>query len=162
MFAGKNLELKKFMGALLAGKLFDSWQLKEAKAETFFELSVNGRLRKEFSEELGGEKREFALWGEIRELFYSAIKGKRLPGLLFLVLAADDERKSKVLRECGKEQEEAGAALYLNIRYTAEGCMLTAGVSHVGFTMDKSLDMAWDQEIERFLKENDIISTHLT
>lgn len=161
MYAGKIEELKRFMSLLLAGKLFDDWYLFEAKAETFFELRVNGRLKKEFSEELTEEKREFIRWGEIRELFFSAIKGKKLPGLLFLVLAADEKRKEKVLIDCGKEQEEANSFLCLNLKYTSEGCILTAGVSHAGFTMDKSLDRAWDAEIENFLKQNGIISTHL-
>ena len=48
MFSGTVEELKPFMAVLLKGDLFDSWEVTEAKVETFFELSVNGRLKKDF------------------------------------------------------------------------------------------------------------------
>jgi glucokinase len=81
--------------------LFDSWEGTEAKVETFFELSVNGRLKKDFFEEPDQVDREFAKWGEVKELFFQAIKGKRLPGMLRVILAAEKERTEKLLAECG-------------------------------------------------------------
>ena len=44
MFSGTVEELKLFMSVLLRGELFDSWEVTEAKVETFFELSVNGEF----------------------------------------------------------------------------------------------------------------------
>lgn len=157
MFSGTVEDLKSFMTLLLRGDLFDSWEVTEAKVETFFELSVNGRLKKDFFEEPDTVQREFAKWGEVKEIFFQAVKGKRLPGMLRIVLAADRERTKQILKECGKEQEEAGASLYLNIRYSASGCQVISGVSHAGFTMDKTLDSAWDEALREFLKKNGII-----
>ena len=157
MFSGTVEDLKSFMTLLLRGDLFDSWEVTEAKVETFFELSVNGRLKKDFFEEPDTVQREFAKWGEVKEIFFQAVKGKRLPGMLRIVLAADRERTKQILKECGKEQEEAGASLYLNIRYSASGCQVISGVSHAGFTMDKTLDLAWDAALREFLKKNGII-----
>jgi len=161
MFSGTVEELKSFMALLLRGELFDAWEVTEAKVETFFELSVNGRLKKDFFEEPETVNRDFAKWGEIKEIFFQAIKGKRLPGMLRIVLAADRDWTERILRECGKEKEEAGASLYLNIRYSANGCQVVSGVSHVGFTMDKTLDSAWDTALLEFLKKNGtVVSTH--
>ena len=157
MYSGNVEELKAFMAVLLRGELFDSWEVTEAKVETFFELSVNGRLKKEFFEEEEKPNREYAKWGEIKELFFQAIKGKRIPGMLRIVLAADRAWTERILRECGKEREEAGAALYLNIRYLAGGCQVISGVSHVGFTLDKTLDHAWDTALQEFFKKNGIV-----
>lgn len=157
MYSGNVEELKSFMAVLLRGELFDSWEVTEAKVETFFELSVNGRLKKEFFEESEELNRDFAKWGEIKELFFQAIKGKRLPGMLRIVLAADRTWTERILKECGKEKEEAGATLYLNIRYSAGGCQVISGVSHTGFTMDKTLDNAWDATLQEFFKKNGII-----
>ena len=145
------------MALLLRGDLFDSWEVTEAKVETFFELSVNGRLKKDFFEEPDSVQRDFAKWGEVKEIFFQAIKGKRLPGMLRIVLAADKERRDRILSECGKLQEEAGAGLYLNIRYSVGGCQVISGVSHVGFTLDKTLDSAWDAALLDFLKQNGIV-----
>ena len=157
MFSGTIEELKSFMALLLRGELFDSWEVTEAKVETFFELSVNGRLKKDFFEESDTVTRDFAKWGEIKEIFFQAIKGKRLPGMLRIVLAAEKDWTERILKECGKAQEEAGATLYLNIRYSVSGCQVVSGVSHVGFTMDKTLDSAWDAALQEFLKKNGII-----
>ena len=75
MFSGTVEELKSFMALLLRGELFDSWEVTEAKVETFFELSVNGRLKKDFFEEPASVQREFAKWGEIKEIFLNAYNG---------------------------------------------------------------------------------------
>lgn len=161
MFSGTVEELKSFMAVLLRGELFDAWEVTEAKVETFFELSVNGRLKKDFFDDTEEVDREFARWGEVKELFFQAIKGKRLPGMLRIVLAADKEWTRQIVKECGKETEESGASLYLNIRYSATGCQLISGVSHAGFTLDKTLDSVWDTVLQEFLKKNGIvISTH--
>lgn len=157
MFSGTVEELKSFMALLLKGDLFDSWEVTEAKVETFFELSVNGRLKKDFFEEPDTVQRDFARWGEIKEIFFQAIKGKRLPGMMRIVLAADREWTKQILKECGKEQEEAGASFYLNIRYSTNGCQVISGVSHAGFTMDKTLDSAWDEALREFLRKNGIV-----
>ena len=157
MFSGTVEELKSFMALLLRGELFDAWEVTEAKVETFFELSVNGRLKKDFFDEPETVQRDFARWGEVKEIFFQAIKGKRLPGMLRVVLAADREWTEKILRECGKETEESGANLYLNIRYSSGGCQLISGVSHASFTMDKTLDSAWDAALQEFLKKNGIV-----
>lgn len=156
MFSGNVEELKTFMAVLLKGELFDNWEVTEAKVETFFELSVNGRLKKDFFEEPEQIAGEFARWGELKEIFFQAVKGKRLPGMLCVVLAAEKEWTGQILRECGRENEEAGAVLYLNIRYTAGSCRLISGVSHKGFTLDKTLEYAWDKALQNFLKEKEI------
>ncbi len=161
MFSGTVEELKAFMALLLRGDLFDDWEVTEARVETFFELSVNGRLKKDFFEEPNTVQREFAKWGEVKELFFQAIKGKRLPGMLRIVLAADQVWTEQILKECGKAVEEAGASLYLNVRYSANGCQVVSGVSHAGFTLDKTLDSAWDAALQKFFKMNEIVvSTH--
>lgn len=156
MFSGNVEELKAFMPLLLKGELFDEWEVTEAKVETFFELTVNGRLKKDFFEEPEQIAGEFARWGEIKEIFFQAVKGKRLPGMLCVVLAAEKEWTEQILKECGKEKEEAGAVLYLNIRYAAGNCRLISGVSHVGFTMDKTLEYAWDKALQDFFREKEI------
>ena len=157
MFSGTVEELKSFMALLLRGELFDTWEVTEAKVETFFELSVNGRLKKDFFEEPETVRRDFARWGEVKEIFFQAIKGRRLPGMLRIVLAADRTWADRILEECGKAKEEAGASLYLNIRYSAGGCQVISGVSHAGFTLDKTLDAAWDTALQEFFKKNEIV-----
>lgn len=157
MFSGTVEELKMFMTVLLRGDLFDFWEVKEARVETFFELSVNGRVKKDFFDEEERAEREFINWRDVKDLFFGVIKGKRLPGMFRVVLSADKSRTEEILRSCGKEQEEAGATLYLNMHYNGKCCRVVGGVSHVGFTMDKTLEQAWDEALQRFFMEHKII-----
>ena len=163
MFAGKVEDLKAFMSALLIGESFDSWEVVEAKAETFFELSVNGRVKKSFFDAEDEITREFVSWKEIKELFYRMIKGKRLPGLLRIVLCADMEKTEELRKNSGADALEQGSRLLLNIRYSNGECIVTGGVSHQSFSLDKSLEQAWDKELQDILKNKGIVvSTHIS
>lgn len=157
MFSGTIEDLKSFMSALLIGDTFDSWEVVEAKAETFFELSVNGRIRKSFFDNEDDVIREFVVWKEIKDFFYRMIKGKRLPGLFRIVLCAEEQATEEFLKKCGADTSEKGSRLLLNIRYSNGECSVTGGVSHQTFSLDKTLEQAWDQELQRILKEKGII-----
>ena len=47
--------------------------------------------------------------------------------------------------------------LYLNIRYEEGKLFCVTGTSVSIFTLDKTLDMEWDQAVRSFLKKNEII-----
>lgn len=160
MFAAKVEDVKKMMGALLVGEIFDGFLCVEAKAETYYKMSVNGRVKKEFfgEEEAYGE--EFMSWKDAKEFFYRMIRGKRLPGSIRVVLAADGATVTRIAQENNVSPE--GIGLYLNLQYEKGSCLLTGGVSRPGFTMDRTLENAWDAYLEQFFKQNEIaVSTHL-
>lgn len=159
MFSGKPEELKVLMSQLLVGELFDAWEVVEAKAETFFEIAVNGRMKKGFFDEPEAVQREFVLWKDVKDFFYRMVKGKRLPGMLRIVLRAGAEQETEVKQKQGIREE--GISFLLNIRFENGACQLVSGVSHTQFSLDKSADIAWDTELQEFFKQNQIIvSTH--
>lgn len=156
MFAGTVENLKQFMSALFGSDLLDSWEVVEAKAETFFELSVNGRLKKNFFDSGDEPARDFATWNEVKDFFYQMIKGKRLPGLFLLVLSPEEKIAAKVFGEAGKNPGEQ-ARLMLNVRYANGECRITGGVAYREFTMDKALDEAWEKALREFLTKKGIL-----
>lgn len=134
-------ELKKFMSMLLAGTAFDRWELSEAKAETFCEFRVNGRLKKEFfdTDEEEERNREYAKWGEVKPVFYQAIKGNKLPLSFSVVLCLPKEESGPDLK------------CFLNIRYTKQGCFITTGAAREGFSLERGAEAEWDKAArERF------------
>jgi len=154
MITGTIEDLKLFMSVLLAGDGFDHWQVLEAKAETFFELSLNGRIRKDFYEEDQRPARDYVLWGEIRDFLFRMIKGKRLPGLMKIVLLADEDMKEEVRKAAGPGAAEG--ELCMNIRYAQGKCTITSGVAYQTFTTERSLEQAWDAMLLQKLKEKGI------
>lgn len=155
MFAGTVEDLKLFMSELLIRDTFDSWEVVEARAETFYELSINGRIKRSFFDDETEVPRDFVTWKEIKDVFYRMIRGKRLPGLFRLVLCKEMTETERILRECGHSECE-GSRLLLNIRYGDGRCVLTSGVSHKSFTMDRSLEQTWEAELRQFMKQKGI------
>ena len=140
-------ELGKFMSMLLAGDTFDTWEVMEAKAETFCEFKVNGKINREFFDTEEKESlQEYAKWQDVKPLFYQAIKGKKLPLAFSVVLLLP------------KTQEQDGKR-FLNIRYTKQGCVLTTGYAQQTFSLDKTTEQEWDVLAGEWLKEKGILYT---
>lgn len=140
-------ELGKFMSMLLSGDSFDAWEVVEAKAETFYEVRLNGKIKKDFFDTEERETLpEYAKWQDVKSLFYQAIKGKKLPLAFSVVLLLPD-----------KEVQEGKR--FLNIRYTKQGCIITTGYAQQTFSLDKTAEQEWDALAGELLKEKGILYT---
>lgn len=140
-------ELGKFMSMLLSGDTFDTWEVIEAKADTFCEVRLSGKIKKDFFDTEERETLpEYAKWQDVKPLFYQAIKGKKLPLAFSVVLLLPN-----------KEEQEGNR--FLNIRYTKQGCVITTGYSQQTFSMDKTAEQAWDILAGEWLKEKGILYT---
>lgn len=156
------LDTKKCMNALLLQHIFDSFMLIEGEITTFNTYHIDGRLKKEFyhqqsATEISIPEREFSLWKEQRELCFSIIKGKLTPVGFRFVLALSALNTAKLL-----EQEELDftmddiQGLYLNFKYDGLKLTCTTGTSMKLFTLDKSLENAWDAMAGRIFAKNEI------
>ena len=143
-------ELGKFMSMLLSGDAFDAWEIVEAKAETFCEVHLSGRIKKDFFDTEERENLpEYAAWREVKPLFYQAIKGKKLPLAFTVVLMPPKDDK----------EEQTTDKRFLNIRYTKQGCVITTGFSQVLFSLDKTAEQTWDTLAGEWLKKKGILYT---
>ena len=140
-------ELGKFMSMLLSGDTFDTWEVMEAKADTFCEVRLSGKIKKDFFDTEERETLpEYAKWQDVKPLFYQAIKGKKLPLAFSVVLLLPN-----------KDVQEGKR--FLNIRYTKQGCVLTTGYAQQTFSLDKTAEQAWDVLAGEWLKEKGILYT---
>lgn len=157
-----SLDTKKCMNALLLQHVFDSFLFIDGEITTFNTYHIDGRLKKAFYHQQSASgipvpDREFALWKEQRELCFSIIKGKLTPLSFRFVLALSAPNVAKLL-----EQEELNFApqdiqgLYLNFKYDGLQLTCTTGTSMHLFTMDKSLETAWDAMARRIFAKNEI------
>ena len=110
---------------------------------------------------LAGEEeapdREFSLWQEQREYCFSLIRGKRTPLNFRFILALSRPDTVRLL-----EQEnlsltpEDVQGLYLNFHFNGTELSCTTGTSLNLFTLDKSLEQAWDKEAQQFFTKHGI------
>lgn len=156
-----SLDTKKCMNGLLLSPAFDSFLFIEGEITTFNTFQIDGRLKKEFYHQVPGEDtapdREYALWKEQREFCFSLIKGKRTPLSFKFILSLSTPNISRLLT-----QEELPftpndvQGLYLNFKYDGTHLSCTTGTSMNLFTMDKTLEQAWDKMAQRIFAKYEI------
>ncbi len=153
-------EVKTFMAKLLTQSTFDFLILREMELSTFINYTIRGQLNNEFySEEERKERgdRSFALWSEVRAVAFSMIKGNKTPTSFKLVFQLPADRcETLVLQSGGKLRMEEIGGLYLNVRFEKNELHIITGTAIKTFTLDKTLEQEWDQEVKKLLKQQGI------
>ncbi|EGG80791.1 hypothetical protein HMPREF9477_01926 [Lachnospiraceae bacterium 2_1_46FAA] len=150
-------EVKEFMSKLLLSDTFDSFLFIEGEIVTFNTFSINGYLQKDFFDKDMIPERNYSLWKELREYCFSLIRGKRTPLRFKFVFGLSEPNIEKLLRQQGLSftpQDVQG--LYLNISYDGHSLRCVTGTSMNLFTLDKSLEEAWDKMVQKFFVQKEI------
>ena len=150
-------EVKECMAKLLLSEVFDPFYFVEGEIITFSTFTIDGFLKKEFYNKEEIPERDYALWKDVREYCFSIIKGKRTPLNFKFVLGLSDSNIEKLLLQQGldfKPQDVRG--LYINLKYDGSKLQCITGTSMKLFTMDKSLEQAWDKMIQKFFTQKEI------
>ena len=151
-----TLEAKSCMAALLLRETFDSFSFIEGEITTFNKFSIDGFLHKDFFEDREGLD-SYSKWADIRNFCYSIIKGKRTPLDFKFIFALSKEETVKILAEKVPDLSiDQVQGLYLNFRFTGTELSCTTGTSLKFFTLDKSLEQAFDQWVPAFFSSSNI------
>ena len=142
-------DTKACMSHLLLKDTFDSLSLIEGEITTYNKFTIDGYIHKDFYEE--APDREYSLWSELRSHCLSIIKGKRTPLGFKFILSLSREDIIGFLEQGGlRYRPEEIQGLYMNLRYDGTHLGCVTGTSMHTFTMDKSLDEAWDRWVQTF------------
>jgi len=152
-----SLETKKCMNKLLLSDTFDHYQFIEGEITTFNKFHIDGYLKKDFYDSDTVEipaNQHYSYWKDIRDFCFTIIKGKRTPLDFRFVLALSQENTEKFLAAESLSFTPLDVqGLYLNFKYDGTHLTCTTGTSMNLFTLDKSLDHAWDKMVQKiFLK----------
>lgn len=163
MIALQIQDIRHFMNKLLLSPAFDSFLFLEGSVTTSHTFSVDGRLHREFftEEELKEHHllhQIYSRWRDIRPVFLELIKGKKTPLGFQFVFRLSAENTEKLITSSGitSLRAENVSGLLLNIRYDGNALSCVTASSLNFFTMDKSLEHAWDEMIKRFFKKQEI------
>lgn len=154
MISLKILEMNRFMGKLLKGENFDGFLMKEGFLRTGMEYRFQGRVFPEYfdSEEQENHKEEYTYWGEIKPFVFELVKGKRTPlAFSFILLLTKNDTTELLARRQVKVGEDS-PSLFLQIRFEHGEGRIVTGTARNTFTLDKSLDEAWDAEVKQRMK----------
>lgn len=157
MIALSLTEVKECMSKLLLSDIFDPFLFVEGEITTFGTFSMDGYLKKEFFDEENVPEREYALWKDVREYCFSLIKGKRTPLNFKFVLGLADKNIEKLIQQQELDFElEDVRGLYINLKYDGQKLQCITGTAMTLFTMDKSLEQAWDVMVQKFFTQKEI------
>ena len=157
MIALALTEVKECMSKLLLSETFDPFYFIEGEITTFNTFKMDGYLKKDFYEKDMVPERDYALWKEVREYCFSLIKGKRTPLSFKFILGLSDSNIEKLLSQQGldfKPQDVRG--LYINLKFDGSKLQCVTGTAMNLFTMDKSLEQAWDKMVQKFFTQKEI------
>ena len=163
MIALQIQDIKNFMSKLLLSQTFDHFLLVEGTITTYNTFRIDGRIHKSFftdeeMEERELNTREFSLWKEIKPFCLELIKGKKTPLGFKFTFQLSRENTAKLLASSGitSIHLENVSGLLLNVRYENGALNVITATNLNLFTLEKSLEHAWDDMVKRFLKQQEI------
>ncbi|MGI6012097.1 MAG: DUF5721 family protein [Ruminococcus sp.] len=155
-------EIKYFMSQLLLKDTFDHFTLLELTLTTNVTYTIDGTLHPDFydageAELIKAKEEHLVQWSEIRPFCFSLIKGKHTPLYFKIVFQLSKEETRRLLAENNLSlREDDIFGLYLNCQFDGTSLTCVTGTSLRFFTMDKSVDYAWDDKVTRFFKSRNI------
>jgi len=134
-------DAKGFMAKLLRENVFDKFEMRHIEIATNVKVTLEGAQADENGEKLG-----FSAWSTARPLVYEIIRLCPRPRQMKIVLSQKD----------AAGVHANAAALFLNILYENDSVTFTTATAQKEFSLDKSLDSAWDDLVRRFFASAEI------
>lgn len=159
--------IKDFMQKLLIAETFDGFLLSEASITTYATFQIDGSFHPEYlssaeAELLSAEQAGFALWRRVRPFFFDLTKGKNTPLRFRIVFRLAPHNVERLVAQSGVSlRPEDVDGLFLNIRFDGSALACTSGASLRVFSLDKALEHAWDEMLERFFRREEIAQTRV-
>ena len=166
MIALRIPKQKTLMSRLLTSVLFDTFLLEEAVIDTYNTFTIDGHIHKDFYNDYSSDTEDiptedFSSWEKIRPIALELIKGKQTPLGIKFVLHASKEMKEMILSKAESGLMPEQVVLALRISLSQGNLLITTGMSSSVFSLDKSIEKAWDEFIPSFLEQNNIETLQL-
>lgn len=143
-------EIKEFISELLKNEKYDSFYLYEARIKTELDYYINGRLNKEFFDEVA-DMQEYVYWKDIKQTVSEPIKGDRLPVSFKLLLMFNRDNITRLVEMNNLPvNPDDVSALFMNVYYENSELNVTTGTSLKIFTLDKTLENMWDESVGKY------------
>lgn len=150
-------EVKLFMNHLLCHNTFDAFCVPELSLSTYASFHVDGHILKDYYtkeeyETLYKDRTPIARWKQLRPVCFELIRGNHTPLSFSIVLQLSSRAAETFLMETDTSFTISDInGLFVNLRYKDGKLTAVTGTSLKIFSMDKSLETAWDQKIQKFI-----------
>ncbi len=141
--------IKNFMSNLLVKDTYDTLLISEISIVTGNTYTISGAVNTSFysQEELSrfnGDR--YAPWKNFRGLCYDIIKGSKTPDFLKIIFVLPGSMVLDIIAQNNLDfSPDDIQALFINLKYQDDRLTCVTGVAMSTFTMDKSLEKAFDR-----------------
>ena len=161
MIALKLINIKSCMSHLLLSETFDHFLFIEGEITTFNTFKIDGFIQKSFFTPEECETMEplpeYSSWSQLRDYCFTIIKGKKTPLGFKFIFSLSPKNIVRLIEQSHLDFQPSDVqGLYLNIKYDSSGLQCITGVSLKTFSMDKSLEQAWDGMVQKFFHQKGI------
>lgn len=148
--------IKSVTKSLFVNDAFDKFLVTEASISALNTFTIDGHINEQYLDEneiaLPENKEGIIYWAKLRPFCYEIIKGKKVPLRFKIVFALPKHLFGAFLKKVDLDMNpEDINALFLNIGFQANKLTCTTAISLKSFSMDKSLENAWDEYINKFI-----------
>ena len=132
--------VKGFMGRLLREDIFNDFKVRSVDIIAKNRFSIDGEIA-------DGETKNFSIWSDIRPLVFEIVKQMGKPSVLKIVFS----HKEPVV------VHENASALFLNLMYENGKVNFTTATSQKAFSLEKTLNSAWDEWMRSFFNSIGVV-----
>ncbi len=157
MISLKITNIKNFTSHLLVKDTFADMLLVEAQINTHSTFTINGQSNTAYySAEESRELAPYTSWKQLRPICYEIIKGRSLPTSFKFIMKMNETQVMELLANAPEYNIQDIGGVFLNIRYDNDSLTIVTGTSMNVFTLDKSIDKAFDTYVTQFMDNNSI------
>ena len=153
-------DVKKLTDLLFVQETFDRFLMSEAHFVTGITIDLDGTLNSDYydTDEFSALfDQRTVTWGNMKKLCFQIIKGRKLPKRFRIVLKlAEADIPAWIAKNGLNLASETVKGLFITFRYENQQLSCTSGTALSVFTLDKSLEQAWDGQMVRMFKTIDV------
>lgn len=142
-------DVKNFMSQLLVKDTYDKLLVSEITLTTGNTYTINGQINKSFysEDELSAlPDKEYATWESFRQTCFSLIKGSKTPSFFKIIFLLPGNMVEELISSNHLDFNKNDIkALFINLKYQDGKLSCVTGTSLSIFTLDKSLENAFDR-----------------
>lgn len=140
-------DIKIFMNKLLKEDSFKGFELRSCELKKDIVITIDGRLDKSWYDE--EPDRDYISWNDAKKYVFDFIKGKRTPKFMKIILSLNSLAASKI--------HNNAKACFLNIIFEEGKVAVATGTAQKEFSLDKSVDMAWEDSVKIFFRRLGVV-----
>lgn len=144
-------DVRGLMNALLVNNVFDAYYVIEVRVNVRNSWTIGGKI--DSSDDENGNN-QYLKWSELKTSVFNIVRGKTLPKLLNVSFIMPEDIVGKVLDKAGGQYSVNDIkSLHMNLRFENSILSIISGTTLSGFSMDKTIEHAWDGVCETIIKD---------